>query len=222
MFHKKRGVRNRKRSSPHHNSSHFIKKIKLLIYNIFIGNRIQKSKGTHWNEILDGKRVWFISDMHFDHENIIKWCRSGSFKNIKQCNGRIIQNWNYHVGTYDRVYCLGDVGNFHLLKKLKGKITIAKGNHDGRQWDTQYILEYRGLKFLVLHDPDDSDHNDTSWFDGDWIIHGHTHINSPFIDIRRKRVNVSCEVINYSPICMEDIYSIIQESNNYNGNRDVL
>jgi calcineurin-like phosphoesterase family protein len=101
---------------------------------------------------------------------------------------------------------------------LKGKITIAKGNHDRKQWNRQYILKYKGLKFLVLHDPDDN----SKWFDGDWIIHGHTHINSPFIDIINKRINVSVEMINYTPITMEKIYNIIEESNTYKDNRKFL
>lgn len=58
--------------------------------------------------------------------------------------------------------------------------------------EKQFILKYRDMKFLVLHDPDSYA---TNWFDGDWIIHGHTHVNSPFIDIIRKRVNVSVEAI---------------------------
>lgn len=95
---------------------------------------------------------------------------------------------------------------------------MAKGNHDRKQWDRQYILKYRDMKFLILHDPD----NATGWFDGDWIIHGHTHVNTPFIDIIKKRVNVSCEMINYRPISMEKIYTIVQESLNYKEDRWVL
>jgi len=221
MSRKKNGVADERYRNRQDTTSPLVKKIRLFLYTTFIGNRIQKSKGTHAYRILDGRRVWFISDMHFDENKILKWCRRPFFRDVIQSNHRIIKNWNDHVGNYDRVYCLGDVGNEHLLQELKGKITVTRGNHDGRQWDTQYILEYRGMKILVIHDPDDPG-NDTGWFDGDWIIHGHTHVNSPFIDIRKKRVNVSCEVINFSPISMEDIYTIIQESKNYRANRAVL
>jgi len=127
-------------------------------------------------------------------------------------------NWNFHVGQYDRVFCLGDFGDARMLKQLNGKITLAKGNHDNKQWNRQFVISYRDMEFLVLHDPDSYA---TNWFDGDWIIHGHTHVNSPFIDINKKRVNVSVEAINYTPITMEEIYSIIQESKSYNDNRPV-
>jgi len=194
--------------------SHVYRKIKHFFYDVFIGNRILKD-----GEIIDGKKVWFISDMHFGHRNMLKWCRGECFRNLKEMHKRLISNWNYHVGRHDRVFCLGDFGDFRYKRQLNGTITIAKGNHDRKQWNRQYVLTYRDLKFLILHDPDSQV---TNWFDGDWIIHGHTHVNSPFIDITKKRVNVSVEVINYTPITMERIYEIIQESKNYNDNRPFL
>jgi calcineurin-like phosphoesterase family protein len=75
------------------------------------------------------------------------------------------------------------------------------------------------MKFLFIHDPD---YHMTNWFDGDWIIHGHTHTNTPFIDISRKRVNVSVEMINYTPLTMERLYQILKESPNYLENRPLL
>lgn len=194
--------------------SYSLQKIKHFFYKTFIGNQIIKFENPI--KVINGNHVWFISDMHFGHRNIINWCRR-EFKNTKTMHQRLISNWNFHVGHYDRVFCLGDFGDFRHFKKLNGKITLVKGNHDNKQWNKQYIIQYRDLKFLALHDPDS---RDTSWFDGDWIIHGHTHINSPFIDISRKRVNVSVEVINYTPISMEEIYTIVQESKNYNTNRN--
>lgn len=191
----------------------FFKKISNKLYYLFIGQRIQQKE-----KIIDGKRVWFISDMHFGHANIIKWCRSDVFKNLKDMHKRLIANWNYEVGKHDRVYCLGDFGNFKFKKDLNGRITILKGNHDKKQWNKQFVLKYKDLKFLIIHDPNDA----TNWFDDGWIIHGHTHINSPFVDIQRKRVNVSCEIINYRPINMEQLYIIIKESENYKDNRMFL
>ena len=185
-------------------------KYKNLFYRIFIGNRILKN-----GEIINGKRVWFISDMHFGHKNVLKWCRRDCFRNLTDMHNRMISNWNYHVGKYDRVYCLGDFGNFKYKRQLKGKVTLVKGNHDRKQWNRQFILKYRDIQFLILHDPNDR----VNWFDNGWIIHGHTHVNTPFIDINRKRINVSCEMINYTPLNMESIYNIIQESENYNDNR---
>ena len=182
--------------------SDLIKKIKRHFYNFFIGNRIIKFGNPI--EILDGNRVWLISDMHFSHRKLLGWSRP-EFHNVKEMNNRMISNWNHRVGNYDRVFCLGDFWDNRYLRRLNGKITLAKGNHDKKQWNRQFVVKYKDMKFLFLHDPDS---RMTDWFDGDWIIHGHTHINSPFIDIARKRVNVCVEMINYTPISMEEIYAL--------------
>ncbi|PKL63634.1 MAG: hypothetical protein CVV32_12690 [Methanomicrobiales archaeon HGW-Methanomicrobiales-3] len=193
-----------------------IKRIKRHLYNFFIGEKIIKFG--HPIDILDGNRVWLISDMHFNHRNILKWSRP-EFRNVQEMNRRLISNWNHHVGKNDRVFCLGDFGDQRFMRKLNGKITLAKGNHDHRQWNRQFVVKYKDMKFLFIHDPD---YQMTNWFDGDWIIHGHTHNNTPFIDIGRKRVNVSVEVINFTPITMEHLYQLLKESPNYRENRPLL
>ena len=193
-------------------------KFSKFIYNTFRKDKIWKEIKSNHFEILDGNRFWLISDMHFNHANIIRWCRKDCFSNVRQMNKRLVKNWNYRVGNFDKVFSLGDFGDFRFKQQLKGNITIVKGNHDKKQWNRQYLIDFKDLKFLVVHDPD----NATSWFDGDWIIHGHHHVNSPFIDITKKRVNVSVEAINYSPLNMEDLYAIVKESQNYNDDRWVL
>lgn len=167
-------------------------------------------KANHW-EVLNGNRFWLISDMHFNHARMIPICRYDRFSNVKQMNKRMINNWNYRVGSFDKVLNIGDFGDFRFIKQLNGSITIAKGNHDRKQWNLQYLLNYRDMKFLVVHNPE----NATSWFDGDWILHGHTHLHTPFIDIFRKRVNLSVEVVNYTPLNLEEIYTMVKESDNY-------
>ena len=200
-------------------STPLTKKLTRFVYNNFTKDRIWREIKANHYEILDGRRFWLISDMHFNHKKIISWCRHDCFSDVKQMNRRMIHNWNYRVGKFDKVLNIGDFGDSRFIKDLNGSITITKGNHDRKQWNRQYILEYRDMKFLVTHNPEK---NGTFWFDGDWIIHGHTHINTPFIDIYRKRVNVSVEMINYTPLNIEEIYNIIKESENYNDNRWIL
>jgi len=187
------------------------KKFSKFVYDNVTRDKIWREiKANNW-EILDGNRFWLISDMHFNHRKILHCCRIDCFSTLQQMNKKMVDNWNYQVGNFDKVLNVGDFGDWRYIKKLNGSTTIAKGNHDKKQWNRQYVLNYLDMKFLVVHDPN----NATSWFDGDWIIHGHTHLNTPFIDIYRKRVNVCVEVINYSPINIKDLYGIIQESKNY-------
>lgn len=167
------------------------------------------------SEILDGSRVWFISDMHFGHRNLLRWSRGEYFRNINEMHSCMVHNWNRVVAKDDHVFCLGDFGDRRYMRQLRGRISLAKGNHDRRNWNRQYVLTYRGTRFLVLHNPNDS----TSWFDGDWIIHGHTHVNTPFVDIRRRRINVSAEMINFTPVSMDALFRITEEAGGYRDHR---
>lgn len=180
-----------------------------------ISRFFHKSPSSQPIVIKDGSRVWFISDTHFGHRNLFKWCRYNSFKNFSNMNSQLIKNWNCVVKPYDKIYHLGDFGSYRFRRYLKGRIFFIKGNHDRRTWKRQLVIQYRDLTFLLIHNPKDH----TDWFPGDWIIHGHTHINSPFLYKSKKRINVSCEVINYRPITLENIYQRIKESKDYRDDR---
>ena len=52
--------------------------------------------------------IYFISDTHFNHNNIIKYCNR-PFKSINEMNQTIINNWNKTVKADDEIYHLGDL-----------------------------------------------------------------------------------------------------------------
>jgi calcineurin-like phosphoesterase family protein len=66
------------------------------------------------------------------------------------------------------------------------------------------VLTYKNKDFLLVHDPDDIPY----WWRG-WTIHGHVHWNPdyPFIDGKKRNINVSCEVIDYTPVSLDWILS---------------
>ena len=55
----------------------------------------------------DGDKVFFTSDTHFNHANIIKFCER-PFGSIEEMNEALIANWNRVVGKDDIVFHLGD------------------------------------------------------------------------------------------------------------------
>ena len=50
----------------------------------------------------DGSKVFFTSDTHFYHGNIIRFCNR-PFKDVEMMNETIISNWNNTVGQDDIV-----------------------------------------------------------------------------------------------------------------------
>jgi len=80
-------------------------------------------------------KIWFSSDHHFHHENIIKYCNR-PFYTVEQMNREMIQRWNETVQPEDTVYYLGDfsLGKIEVVeptvKSLHGKKLLIAGNHD--------------------------------------------------------------------------------------------
>lgn len=81
------------------------------------------------NYRFDGSRVFFTSDTHFNHTNIIRFCNR-PFKDVSHMNETIISNWNRVVGPEDIVFHLGDfcLGGstewVNVLNRLNGKYTL--------------------------------------------------------------------------------------------------
>ena len=54
------------------------------------------------------RKIFFTSDHHFGHTNILKFCNS-PFNSIEQMNEELIKRWNEKIGPDDEVYHLGDL-----------------------------------------------------------------------------------------------------------------
>jgi len=80
-------------------------------------------------------KIFFYSDPHFWHENIIHYCKR-PFDNVVRMNEELIKRYNYLVQDNDIVYFLGDIGFDKydrlgpIFKRLKGKKILIRGNHD--------------------------------------------------------------------------------------------
>ena len=164
--------------------------------------------------------IYLIADLHLGHANIIRYCsRPFLVSDVREMVHVLIKNWNYTVSPSGRVYYLGDLRYgtealpaLQYRQKLKGNITFIEGNHDEPEPGAvpSSLLDYGGFRFLLVHDPADC----RSAFDG-WVIHGHHHNNDlrhyPFIDFEHRRINVSAEVIGYSPVNLKEICELIDD-----------
>lgn len=170
--------------------------------------------------------IFFSSDHHFDHANIIKY--SGRpYADKNEMNADMIERWNEVVKPSDTVYHLGDVGftNRIRLKKIRdslnGTILLLRGNHDGsvnRMKDSGFEVIPRchvtieGVRLLLSHNLIDS-------FENAWNLHGHIHFNPEaydskadveYINTDKKRINVNVEFWDYYPIPFSTIKAITE------------
>lgn len=81
-------------------------------------------------------KIFFTSDLHFGHENVLKF-DNRPFQTVEEMDEELIRRWNNKVGKGDLVYVLGDMiwktetnEAAALIKKLNGQIILIKGNHD--------------------------------------------------------------------------------------------
>lgn len=79
--------------------------------------------------------IWFTSDTHFFHKNIIEYCRR-PYYSVDQMNQALIDNWNRVVEPDDIIYHLGDFSFANknktraILEQLYGYKVLIRGNHD--------------------------------------------------------------------------------------------
>ncbi len=105
--------------------------------------------------------VWFTSDLHLGHANIIGY--SGRpFADTEAMNGALIDRWNELVNPSDDVWVLGDfaLGRIEATLPLAGALhgykRLVSGNHD-RCWSghgaraQQWISRYRDAGFDEVH-----------------------------------------------------------------------
>ena len=162
--------------------------------------------------------IFLISDNHFNHWNINKYCNRG-FNSLAEMNTTMIKKWNNIVRQKDIVIIVGDLvftkGDSNeiknIIKVLNGRKILVKGNHD-RKSNLFYLTNgidficekfewnFNNKKILFIHNPHLID--PIEFVKYKYIIHGHQHNAVPFIQKKQKCicVNVSTEHINYTPL----------------------
>ncbi len=165
--------------------------------------------------------VFFTSDHHFNHKNIIKFCHR-PFGSVEEMNAGLIEFWNDTVGHQDVVYhlgdfCLGDNAK-DLFAQLNGSIRIIPGNHDKwlKNYDSGYpmrskygspveilppicVLKGYGTPIVLCHYPL------RSWegsFQGSFHLFGHEHGE---LKPHGFSFDVGVDVWDYAPVSLERV-----------------
>lgn len=166
--------------------------------------------------------IFFASDHHFHHQNILTFKRDDGtplrdFHDIDHMNEVIVQQHNIVVRPNDKVYFLGDVVmskkayTLEILRRMNGEKVLIKGNHDQCKPEAylEYFKDIRGSHqfdgLIMTHIPIHSE-SLARW---GLNVHGHLHYNVVKLPLSqlpdRRYFNVSMERINYTPISLEEI-----------------
>jgi calcineurin-like phosphoesterase family protein len=162
--------------------------------------------------------IWFTSDLHLGHANIIKYCKR-PFKSVEEMNEKIISNFNAKVKPDDVVYVIGDfcfrakegIDYKYWVDKLNGNYVFICGNHDynnkvpGNMISA--VLEMKdGQQLFLVHNPEEYNLN----FKINLVGHVHEKWH-----IKRKGksilINVGVDVNNFEPINYERIKELIKD-----------
>lgn len=151
--------------------------------------------------------VWFTSDLHIGHRNCATKYRG--FSTVEEHDQTLKENWIKHVGKRDKVFILGDIGEFkkpqglEFYKDLPGYKHLIMGNHDNLP--TKYYLEvFDKVDGIVKYNNWWLTHAPIHPFElrGRQNVHGHIHGNH----IPDKMYfNVNVDVRDMRPVNIDEI-----------------
>ncbi len=157
--------------------------------------------------------TWFISDTHFGHANIIRYC-ARPFATVTEMDAALIATWNEAVAPDDEVWHLGDFcfrnprAPSSYLSRLHGRKHLVWGNHDGEEtrvaqgWaSSQPIAEIAvgGVSVVLLHYAMRVWHRSHH---GSLHLYGHSHGRLPG---DTQSCDVGVDAWNYRPVGMPEI-----------------
>lgn len=177
--------------------------------------------------------VWFTSDTHFYHENILRYC-SRPFRDIADMNETLIRRWNETIPPDGFVFHLGDFAFGgskewnEVISRLNGRIYLILGNHDMKQIKqgvmgrfehvTQQMTIRVGGQTVVLN------HNPFLAYGGAyrnvWQLFGHVHsgpLSKQGKDIGRlaylfpRQYDVGVDNNDFRPVSFAEVREKIEE-----------
>ena len=167
--------------------------------------------------------IWFTSDTHFHHKNIIEYCNR-PFTSVDEMDEALVTNWNARVGVNDTVYHLGDFllcksrsrRGFsecltRMIAKLNGaSIFLLPGNHDKvGSGDHPRLCVIPPLVYLPQFGPAGlvlCHYALRVWHKshyGSWHLYGHSHGFLPENDSASFDIGVDAN--GYAPVSYDEV-----------------
>ena len=182
---------------------------------------------------IDGDRLFFTADTHFNHTNMLKFC-DRPFADVEEMNETIIARWNQVVWEEDHVFHLGDFCQggsaewTRLLDQLNGKIHLIVGNHDLKNLRQGYIKRFEEVVMQQWIEVEDKmiylNHYPYLCFDGGykpnvWQLFGHVHTreNNTGLDAERlaylypTQYDVGVDNNGFAPVSYQEVKQIIEQ-----------
>lgn len=175
--------------------------------------------------------VWFTADTHFNHANIIKYCKR-PFSSSQEMDEALIANWNSRVQKNDTVYFLGDfcfakgsqADKMNIVKRylnrLNGKLHIIVGNHDKPiSLLSGFFSSYQDVKLINVNAQSIylSHFAHRVWpgsHHSSWSLYGHSH-GTLQDDTNSLSFDVGVDCHEYFPISFERVKEIISKKNRW-------
>ena len=179
--------------------------------------------------------VFFTSDTHFGHSNIIKYC-ARPFDTTNNMDEALINNWNAKVPEDGIVYHFGDFawGSINYWEKIReqlnGEIILVYGNHDEKYLNNERMYKlFKEVtpqkKIWINKIPIYMNHYPFLCFGGSykglgatWQLFGHVHSNprsEEGLDHKRlvncfpTQYDVGVDNNNFTPISFDELHSYI-------------
>lgn len=164
--------------------------------------------------------IWFCSDWHLWHENIIRYCNR-PFKDAVEMTHRIRDIHNSYVKPSDHYYNLGDVcmgrdsrgDELEIVPEFNGHGRLIMGNHDhyhikhyARVFEkvmAMWMIDNIRFTHIPIHT------GSMGWAEAN--VHGHIHDqDSPQPVVTKDGkvqpyVNICVERTEYRPISLEEV-----------------
>lgn len=164
-------------------------------------------------------KYFLTSDLHFDHANIIKYCKR-PFKDVDHMNWELVRRWNERVKEEDIIFHIGDFGfdkGYKWYPKLNGQKYMIQGNHDKNNRVKAIVhsmkVSYAGELYNLVHNP--------SHFNPAYRINfvGHVHdkwkykihLDPLLLKVENYFINVGVDVWNFYPVEIQEVLAGLQK-----------